>query len=62
MKTKLRKYGDKVYTNFDVLSVPEDGVECESFTINSIDSLFNYKNKYCLQVYLDKCSNKIVNT
>ena len=62
MKTKLRKYGDKVYTNFDVLSVPEDGAECESFTINSIDSLFNYKNKYCLQVYLDKCSNKIVNT
>ena len=62
MKTKLRKYGDKVYTNFDVLSVPENGVECESFTIISIDPLFSIKNRYCLQVYLGKCSNKIVNT
>ena len=28
----------KVYTNFCGSNVPENGVECESFTIISIDS------------------------
>ena len=27
MKTKIRTYGDKVYTNFCSLNVPDDGVE-----------------------------------
>ena len=38
-----------------------DGVECESFTIISIDSLLVYENKFYLQVYLDSCTYKIVN-
>ena len=33
IKAKIRIYGDKVYTNFRGLNVPEDGVECESLTI-----------------------------
>ena len=32
--TKARGYGDKVYTNFYCLNVPEDGAECKSFTVN----------------------------
>ena len=40
--------------------MPEDGVECESCTIISIDSLLVYKDKYYLQVYLDNCPYKIV--
>ena len=42
----------KVYTNFCDLSdarkrrVLEDGVECEFFTIISIDCLLVYENKY----------------
>ena len=43
--TKIRTYGDKVYTNFCGLNVPEDGVECESFIIISIDLLLVYENK-----------------
>ena len=39
----MRAYGDKVYINFHGLNVPKDGVECESVTIVSIDTLFNYK-------------------
>ena len=39
IKTKIRTYGDKVYTNFCGLNVPEDNIECESFTVISIDSL-----------------------
>ena len=37
-KIKIRTYGDKVYTNFHVVNVPKDYIECESFTIISIDS------------------------
>ena len=36
-------------------------MECESFTVISIDSLLVYKQKYYLQVYLDNCAYKIVN-
>ena len=38
-KTRIRTYGDKVYTNFRGLNVPEDDIESESFTVISIDSL-----------------------
>ena len=43
------------------MNAPEDGVECESFTIIFIDSLLVYENKFYLQVYLDSCTYKIVN-
>ena len=46
IKTKLITYGDKVHTNFRSLNMPEDGVECESFKIISIDSLLVYEKKY----------------
>ena len=39
--------------------MPEDDIECESFTVISIDSLLVYENKYYLQVYLDNCTYKI---
>ena len=61
IKTKLRTYGTKVYTNFRGLNVPEDDIECESFTVISIDFLHVYKKKYYLQVYLDNCAYKITN-
>ena len=40
--------------------MPEDGVECQSFTTISIDSSLVYENKYYLLVYLDNCAYKIV--
>ena len=39
----------------------EDDIECESFTVVSIDSFLVYENKYLLQVYLDNCAYKIAN-
>ena len=67
IKTKIRTYGDKVYNNFRGLNVPEDNI----FKFLSllkflkvficIDSLLAYKNKYCLEVYLDSCAYKVVN-
>ena len=38
IKTTIRTFGDKVYTNFRGLNLPEH-LECESFTVISIDSL-----------------------
>ena len=38
-KAKIRAYGDRDYSNFRSLNVPEDGEECEFFTNISIDSL-----------------------
>ena len=60
-KAKIRTYGDNVYTNFRGLDVPDNDIECESFTVISIDSLLVYDNKYRLQVHLDNCAYKIVN-
>ena len=61
IKTKVRTYGDKVYTNFRGLNVPEDDIECEFFTVISIDFLLVYESKYYLQAYLDNCAYKIAN-
>ena len=41
--------------------MPEDDIECESFTVISNDSLLVYGEKYYLQVFLDNCAYKIVN-
>ena len=61
IKTEIKTYNDKVYTNFCALNVPEDDIECESFTVFSIDFLLVSENKYYLQVYLDICAYKIAN-
>ena len=61
IKTKIRTYGDKVYTNFRDLNLPEDDIECESFTVISIDSLLVYDGKFYLQTFLDNCAYEIVN-
>ena len=38
----------------------EDGVECEPFTIISIDSLHAWESKYYLQVDLYNCTYKFL--
>ena len=58
-KNKIKIYGDNVYTNFRGLNMSENDIECESFTVISINSLLVYKNKYYLQIHLDTCSNEI---
>ena len=60
IKTEIITYANQVYTNFSSLNVPENDIECESFTVISIDSLLAYENKYYLQVYLDNCAYKSV--
>ena len=59
IKTKKRTNGDKVYPNFCGSNVPEDGIECESFTVIAIDFLLVCQSKYYLKVYLDYYAHKI---
>ena len=42
IKTKIKTYSNKVYINLHGLNVAENGVECESFTVISIESLLVY--------------------
>ena len=60
IKTKLKAYSNKVYTNFHSLNVPEDDIEWKSCTAASIHTLLLYDSKYYLQLYLDNCAYKIV--
>ena len=41
--------------------MPEDCIECESFTVISIDSLLIYEKKYYLQVHIENSAYKIAN-
>ena len=59
IKTKVRTYGDKVYTNFRALNKSGDYTKFEYFTVLYIDSLLVYEHKYYLHVYLDNCAYKI---
>ena len=61
IKTKIRTHDANVYTNFCGLNVPKYAMECEYFSVISIDSLFVYESKYYVQVYLDNCAYKIAN-
>ena len=61
IKTKIRTYGDKVYTNFRCLKLPKDDIESEFFTVSFVHSLLLYSKKYHLQAYLGNCAYKTVN-
>ena len=58
IKTKIRTYFDKVYTNFCGLNVQEDDIKCKSFTFLLIP--LHYENKYYLQVNLVNCAYKTI--
>ena len=61
IKTKIRTYDANVYTNFCDLNGPKYAIECEYFTVISIDSLLVYESKYYVQVYLVNCAYKTAN-
>ena len=61
IKSKIRTYGDKGYTNFRGLNVPENDIEWESFKVVSFHCLLVCENKDNLQVYLDNYAFKIAN-
>ena len=57
IKSKMKTYGGKVYTDFCCLNVQEDGIECECFTIISVDFLLVYEKKILsTSIYRQFCS------
>ena len=54
IKTKIRTYDNRVYTNICGLNVPENDVECESFTVISIYEKYNNKKHY-LGIFRQLC-------
>ena len=61
IKTKIRTYGDKVYTNLRDINVSEDDKKCAKLLQSFLLTLLVYKNYYYPQVYLDNCAYKTVN-
>ena len=53
----MKTYGGKVYTDFCYLNMQEDGIECECFTIISVDFLLVYEKKILsTSIYRQFCS------
>ena len=50
MKTKIGTFGAKFYTYVWGLNVPGDDMECEHFTVISINSFFVHKKKNYMQL------------
>ena len=61
IKSIIRIYGHKVYTNMRGFNMPEDNTERKYLTVTSINSLFVHENKHYLKVYLGNWAYKIVN-
>ena len=55
IKIKVRTYDYKVYSNFGGLNMPKDGVQCESFTAISIDSLLGYEKILQAGIFRQLC-------
>ena len=68
IKTKIKIYNDKVYTNFQHNKIPEDNKYCACLSVILLDSIFVNSNKeYYPQIFLEECKyaikdRKVVNT
>ena len=68
IKTKIKIYNDKVYTNFQHNKIPKDNEYCACLSVILLDSIFVNSNKeYCPQIFLEECKyaikdRKIINT
>ena len=68
IKTKIKIYNDKVYTNFQHNKIPKDNEYCACLSVILLDSIFVNSNKeYYPQIFLEECKHvmkdrKIVNT
>ena len=68
IKTKIKIYNDKVYTNFQHSKMPKDNEYCACLSVILLDSIFINSNKgYYPQILLEECKYaikdwKIINT
>ena len=67
IKTKIKIYNDKVYTNFQHNKIPKDNEYCACLSLIILDSiLVNSDKEFYPQIFLEQCKyamkNEIVNT
>ena len=68
IKTKIKIYNDKVYTNFQHNKIPKDNEYCACLSLIILDSiLVNSDKEFYPQIFLEQCkyamkNEKIVNT
>ena len=68
IKTKIKIYNDRVYTNFQHNKIPKDNEYCVCLSAILLDSIFvNSNEEYYLPILLKECKDaiknrKIVNT
>ena len=67
IKTKIKIYNDRVYTNFQHDKIPKDNECCACLSVILLDSaLVNSNKEYYPQIFLEECKyaikdRKIVN-
>ena len=56
IKTKIKKYGDSVITNFHSKKMPREKAPCKCLSIIMLDSVIEAKKKYYPQILSEKCN------
>ena len=55
IKTKIKIYNDRVYTNFQHNKIPKHNEYCVCLSVISLDSVFvNLNKEYCPQIFLEE--------
>ena len=68
IKTRIKMYNDRVYTNFQHNKIPKGNEYCVCSSVIWLDSIFVNSNKeYYPQIFLEECKyaikdRKIINT
>ena len=68
IKTKIKIYNDRVYTNFQHNKIPKENESCTCLSVILLDSNFvNSDKEYYPQILLEECKyaikdKKIINT
>ena len=68
IKTKIKIYNNRVYTNFQHIKIPKDNEYCVCLSVILLDSIFvNSDKEYYPQIFSEECkytlrNKKIVNT
>ena len=62
IKTKIKIYNDRVYTNFQHNKMPKDNEYCPGLSVILLDSIFVNSNKeYYPQIFLEECKFAVKN-
>ena len=56
IKTKIKIYSDRVYTNFQPTKIPKDNEYCACLSVILLDSIcINLNKEYYPQIFLEEC-------